>query len=400
MTDENGAMWPLASSEKPDFILIGTPGDRRVALFQEALAGLGLPMARLVNYHDLTAGHVALAGVITPTSIVRIESPGKNVEVERVLLALGAELEDPEDEAYERMSRNVIETLDFEKGRILPSRQWYLGYCQVLRHIEQQVNLDQVMNRPSDIMLMFDKRNCHALLSQRGMAVPPALEPIHSYDELIAQMRRRRWSRVFVKLAHGSSASGVVAYRFAREHHQAITTVEMVSNGNERRLYNSRRIRVYQDLKKIVPLIDALCRHRVHVEQWIPKAGYAEHTFDLRMVVIAGRARHTVARLSRSPMTNLHLLNTRGDTEAILEVIGPARWELARQSCERAASLFESLYMGIDLLFTPDFKRHAIAEVNAFGDLLPGLLHDGQDTYTAEIIAALKVRDICSMPAT
>jgi hypothetical protein len=36
-------------------------------------------------------------------------------------------------------------------------------------------------------------------------------------------------------------------------------------------------------------------------------------------------------------------------------------------------------------MFSPDFHRHAIAEVNAFGDLLPGLLNDGRDTYAQQI---------------
>lgn len=42
----------------------------------------------------------------------------------------------------------------------------------------------------------------------------------------------------------------------------------------------------------------------------------------------------------------------------------------------------------IDLMFTPSFRRHAILELNAFGDLLPSARHREQDTYTAELTAA------------
>ncbi|HZO73450.1 MAG TPA: STM4014 family protein [Ktedonobacteraceae bacterium] len=384
------AMWPSASSAPPDFVLIGSPQDRRVELFQAALVQLGLPPARMISYRDLIAGRTALADSIQPTSIVRIESPGKDFEVERALLALGAEIEEPDGQPYERLSRRAVEELSFEKGRILPSRQWYLGYCQLLQHIKQQVEQHQVMNTADDIMLMFDKRATHALLAAQAISVPPATGLVNSYEELIDQMQRYGWSRVFLKPAHGSSASGVVAYRFAGNRHQAITTVEMVCTGNERRLYNSRDIRVYQQHEEIVALIDALCRHRVHVERWLPKAGYAQRTFDLRIVMIARQVQHVVARLSRSPMTNLHLLNKRGDIAEILAAIGEARWEQACRTCEQVARLFESLYMGIDLLFTSAFKQHAIVEVNAFGDLLPGVLYHNQDTYTAEIVAALK----------
>ena len=181
----------------------------------------------------------------------------------------------------------------------------------------------------------------------------------------------------------------------------------MVRKGNELLLYNSRRIRVYQDIEEIAELVDALCRHRVHVEEWLPKAGFEGRTFDLRVVVIAGRARHTVVRLSRSPMTNLHLLNARGDADALRARIGHGVWEAAMNTCEGAmASFKDSLYGGVDLLFTPDLKRHAVLEVNAFGDLLPDILHEGLDTYTAEIKAfapplMLAAKDrVCSMLAS
>jgi hypothetical protein len=388
----------LIPDSAPEIVVIANPGDRRVELLQAALAGLGLPPARLVAYADLLAGRVSLADAVPPRSIVRIESPGRDFEVERALLALGAEVDDPEDAAgvYTRLSAREVRALSFDKGRILPSRQWYLGYRALLDALGPHLAGQRMMNLPAEIALMFDKSRCSALLASRDIPVPPSLGPISCYDELMGEMRRRGWKRVFVKLAHGSSASGAVAYRFGRadtrqpERHQVITTVEMVRGDGELRLYNSRRIREYASAAQIAELIDVLCRHRVHVEEWIPKASLADRACDLRIVTIAGRARHTVARLSRSPMTNLHLLNERGDVEAVRARAGQERWEAAMRACERAAGLFSSLYTGVDLLFTPDYRRHAILEMNAFGDLLPGILADGEDTYTAELRAALE----------
>jgi len=392
----------IISDSVPAIVVIANPADRRVTLLQAALAGLGLPPARLLAYADLLAGRVSLADTLPARSIVRIESPGRDFEVERALLTLGAEQDDPEDTAgvYTRLCAREARALSFDKGRIWPSRQWYLGYCALLDTLEPQLAGQRLMNPPAEIALMFDKSRCAALLAAQGVPVPQAFGPISSYDELIGEMRRRGWTRVFVKLAHGSSASGAVAYRFSRggvrhgerqrEQHQAITTVEMVRSGGELRLYNSRRIHVYESAAQIAELIDALCHHRVHVEEWIPKAGLADRTCDLRIVTIAGRARHIVARLSRSPMTNLHLLNERGDVSAVRARAGQQRWDAAMRTCERAAGLFESLYTGVDLLFTPDYRRHAILEMNAFGDLLPGILAEGEDTYTAELRAALE----------
>ncbi len=388
MIGEHVSMSLSENNPPHDLLVIGNPGDKRVELFQAALARLDLPEARLVSYLDLIAGRAPLADLLTPDTWVRLESPGRNFEVERALLALGAECEEPERTGtYSRLSRRTIEALSFEKGLILPSRQWYLGYCRVLELIAKQVAPAQLFNRPEDIRLMFDKRACHALLSEQGIAVPASLGPVHSYNELLAIMQQKRCSRVFVKLAHGSSASGVVAYRYQGARHQAITTVEMVRDVNGTRLYNSRKIQIYEQQAVIAELIDMLCAQRVQVEQWIPKAGYANKTFDVRILTIAGQACHSIARLSQSPLTNLHLLNARAHTENIRERLGETVWTRAIADCERAALLFRSLYTGIDLLFTADMRRHAIVEMNAFGDLLPGLLHHGLDTYTAEVLA-------------
>lgn len=374
-----------------DLVVIGNSSDKRVQLFQETLAKLNLPKARLVEYLDLITGRVMLADVLTSATLVRIESPGRDFEVERALLALGAECEEPDEAGkYVRLSRRAVEALHFDKGLILPSRQWYLGYCKVLEMIASQVAPEQLFNLTADIQLMFDKRACHALLSEQGIAVPASLGPVHSYEDLLAVMQQRHCSQVFVKLAHGSSASGVVAYRRRGSRQQAITTVQMVLGVKGTRLYNSRKIQVYEQHDVIVKLINALCEQRVQVEQWIPKAGYTNKTFDVRVLTIDGQVQHSIARLSHSPLTNLHLLNDRENTEKIRERLGETVWARALADCQRAAQLFRSLYIGIDLLFTADMRRHAIVEMNAFGDLLPGLLHNGQDTYTAEILALLR----------
>jgi len=396
MATRSGGMWRSASSDerRDHFVVIGNPGSRRIELFQAALNELRLPAAQVVSYLDLLSGKEALPRSVRDGTVVRIESPGKDFEVERALIAAGADAAD-DDELFDRVSRRAAQDLSFELGRILYPRQWYLGYCATLRLIELQLAecppprpLSQWMNSPAEIALMFDKSACHQALGSRGAPVAPSLGAVGSFDELGERMKERNWRRVFVKLAYGSSASGVVAYQTDGRRHQATTTVETARQNAELRLYNSRRIRVYRGWREIAELINALCRHRVHVEQWLPKAGFDNRTFDLRVVVIAGRACHTVARLSRSPMTNLHLLNERGDEDAVRERVGRSAWDAAMRNCELAMECFpESLYAGIDLLFTPDHRRHVVIEVNAFGDLLPGVFWRGQETYTAELLA-------------
>ena len=99
---------------------------------------------------------------------------------------------------------------------------------------------------------------------------------------------------------------------------------------------------------------------------------------------------HVVVRLSRSPITNLHLDNARDSAEQVQARMGETAWAAACRTCEQALAGFAgSLYAGIDLLISPGFRRHAILEVNAFGDLLLDTFHDGLDTYATEALAAL-----------
>jgi glutathione synthase/RimK-type ligase-like ATP-grasp enzyme len=370
-------------------VVLGNPGCRRVGLFQEALVRAGLAPALLVSWLDLLTGRDDLSVTVQPGDVVRIESPGREFEVERELLAWGAESADEEE--FDRLSAQRLQALTFERGRILAPRQWYLGFRRALARVSTQLEACgdvTTMNDPAEIAMMFDKPACHAHLREAGIPVPEALGSVQSYEELLDWMERCRCPRVFVKLAHGSSASGVVAYQFQGDRHQAATTTELVREAGEVRLYNSRHIRTLRDPHEIGTLVDALGRHRVHVERWLPKAGLDGQSFDLRLLTIAGEPAHTVARLSRSPMTNLHLLNDRASVERVREQAPAVAWEAALDTCRRTAAAFpRSLHAGIDLAFSPDFRRHAVLEVNAFGDLLPGTLHAGQDTYGAELAA-------------
>ncbi len=379
----------------PHFVIVGNPENRRVTLFQSALAELGFPPADVIAYIDLLNGRSHLEQVVRPNSIIRIESPGRDFEVEKLLLRLGADAADAEDSPW--ISRDAAMQLEFDRGRIFYPRQWYLGFCAALKELQSQLtgcNPHQCMNQPSDIAVMFDKVQCHALFTRDRVPIPKSLGVIASFDDLMAGMHAMKQWRVFIKLAHGSSASGVVAFATNGRQFQAITTVELVVADGEVKLYNSRRIRRYHDLQDIATIIDTLCRDRVQVEAWVPKASMGDRVFDLRVVAISGQAKHVVVRSSKSPMTNLHLKNERSEPTTLIAKMGAKAWENAINTCEQAARIFpDSLYTGIDLLIPIGFKQPLVLEANAFGDLLPGSTHNGLDTYATEIIAALTPRE-------
>lgn len=376
------------------FLVVANPGSRALELYQEALARQGLPSATLVPWRDLIEGRTRLQDRARPGMTVRMESPGRDFLTEQVLLATGAEQPDeldPEGRCFDRISAAGVRQLSFDRGRIFGSRQWFLGFRRVLARLDLQLSRcppHRVMNCAAELLVMFDKPRCRAVLAERGLPVPFALGRIRSFAELREAMLAAGLRQVFVKLAHGSSASGTVAYRTDGTRHRAYTTVERVEVHGEVRLYNTRRIRVLDTEREIAAVVEALCRHHVHVEEWVPKAGIDGHTFDLRVLTIAGRARHTVVRKSRTPITNLHLLNPRGEVEPVRARMSEAAWAEAMRTCEAVAGCFpESLHAGIDLAILSGYQRHAVLEVNGFGDLLPGVLHQGVDTYTAEIEA-------------
>jgi len=425
------------------FIIIGNPENRRIGLFQQALNYWGLPSAKVLDYLDLIYGRKNLEDIIDSQTIIRIESPERNFLVEKAIIAAGANIQPAEN--HQQIPAADALALDFDRGRIYYPKQWYLGWCNLLHQWENVIlnqdnfnkslpgnNLGYFMNHPTEIIQMFDKRICHqrftdyslnqpeivhnnliysnslaGLLAKRSreqisqinhnmprstIPLPRCLAGITSYEHLREQMQQQNLSRVFVKLAHGSGASGVVAYRVSPKGESAITTVERVRHQGETILYNSRKIRTYFHREEIADIINILCKEGVQVEEWLPKAKLQHRPFDLRVVVIAGEAQHLVVRLGKSPMTNLHLKSDRGNSEEFLQRVGVENWQEMRQTCETAARLFpNSLYCGIDLLVYPDFRRHAILEINAFGDLLPGITWNNLDTYTSQVKAILRL---------
>ncbi|MEU0430289.1 STM4014 family protein [Streptomyces sp. NPDC006290] len=339
--------------------------NRRVGLFTAAAEQAGCGTPRVVEWRDVLrdGGHD-----FADDEVVRLDSPGENAEVDRLLR--GAD----------------------EPTRVEGSARWYAGLLDCVGSLRGGRRLDD----PAELAELFDKRLCHARLDAAGVPVPQsptsgarrAVEGWSGVRDLMAEAALRR---VFVKLAHGSSASGVLALETtASGRIRATTSVERAADGS---LHNSLRIRRYTTEAEIAAIVDTLAPDGLHIERWLPKASLGNRSADLRVVVVAGRATHAVVRTSRSPLTNLHLGGARGDLAAVRALAGD-RWAEALSISERAAACFPgTLCVGVDLLPAVGWRRFAVGEVNAFGDLLPRLTGlpgsgaEGLDTYAAQIAA-------------
>ncbi|MBK5994069.1 MULTISPECIES: STM4014 family protein [Streptomyces] len=373
-------MSPSASSPggaaAPRFAVVGNPENRRVAFFQEAVRAAGPAPARVVSWLQVLGGEA----VFEPGETVRIDSPGENSEVERLLRGV----DDP--------------------TRVEGSARWYAGFLSAVGEVSRAASAAgaEVLTSPGDIAALFDKRLCHALLEDAGVPVPasptsgPRAARVRDWSDVRALMREHRMPRAFVKLAHGSSASGVLAVETAGPGRvRASTSVERDAEG---RLFNSLRVRRYTTEREVGAIVDALAPDGLHIERWLPKASQRGRAADLRIVVVGGRATHAVVRTSLSPMTNLHLGGARGDLDEVRAAVSAVGgcWREALAMCERAAACFPgTLCVGVDLLPAAGWRRFAVGEVNAFGDLLPGLTGlpgsgaEGLDTYAAQVAAVL-----------
>ncbi|GAB7106458.1 hypothetical protein JCM4814A_47720 [Streptomyces phaeofaciens JCM 4814] len=358
--------------DRPRLAVVGNPENRRIALFTDAVRAAGLPGPRVVPWTDvLRRGGAEFAADET----VRIDSPGENTEVDRLLRGT----DDP--------------------TRVEGSGRWYAGFTAALRSLRGGRRLAD----PDDLAVLFDKRLCHGVLDAAGVPVPasptsgPDGTPVRGWDDVRALMREHGMPRLFVKPAHGSSASGVLAVESGGGGRiRATTSVELTPDG---RLYNSLKVRRYDREHDLAAIVDTLAPDGLHLERWLPKASQEGRAADLRVVVVAGRATHAVLRTSRSPMTNLHLGGSRGDLDAARRAVeaAGARWADLLGVCERAAACFpRTLCVGVDLLPAVGWRRAAVGEVNAFGDLLPRLTGlpgsgaEGLDTYAAQVAAVLR----------
>ena len=366
------------------FFIVSDPDDRRFAVFQEARKKTGLCPAICLNYVVIDGWAAELAK--TGRGIVRVESPGRGFPVYRKMLSLGAR--DAAEECGAHIGPDAVADLVERKGEVLYPRQWYLGFCRALKQIKEVAEQGDFSftSDPDDIAVMFDKRACHSRLSKAGIRVPPALGPVESFDEIMDGMERVRWSRVFVKPAHGSSASGVVALEKSRERIQAATSAEIVVADGRTGIFNSRRMCRYRNIDRVRLLIDELCRHKAHVERWVPKAGVDGKTCDLRILAVNGEPRHMVLRKSKSPITNLHLLNERDSADRLREKMSRSSWNFLLETCRRTARVFpKTMAMGLDIAVAADLRNHYVIEVNAFGDLLNGVRWQGMTPYELEL---------------
>ncbi len=317
-------------------------------------------------------------------TLVRIDSFGESFAVDRMLYARGFAAATAEGVSTIEPARAL--SLVEDRGLFLCPRQHHLGFLSALEELEGIFAAHprwKILNPPSAIRQLFDKRVTSRLYHRLGIPAPQFIDGVSNYDDLRTRLDERGLEAAYVKLASGSSASGLGLYQ-RRGPESLLTSLELAETG----WYNNLKVRRYTDRARIRTVVDALCREGAQVEESVDKARLDGRVFDCRVLVVAGEPAFTVVRTSSLPITNLHLGGTRGDVDALRATCPPDAWEAAMSSCRSVSAAHGALHVGIDLLFTPRFDGHRVIEANAFGDLLPNLTHQGLSVYEWEIEAS------------
>src|SRR5690606_23240020 len=102
--------------------VVGNLENRRVKGFAEAIVGRGHRPPLLYSYEALLKGECHLEG-LPEQVVIRLDSPGENFAVERLLLDWGAKAEPAE--SYFSLTADEASRLEEDPGQIVAPRQWY-----------------------------------------------------------------------------------------------------------------------------------------------------------------------------------------------------------------------------------------------------------------------------------
>jgi hypothetical protein len=356
-------------------LLIGSASSRRSQLLEAAGRAIGLRV-----------------GVIDWRNVLR-DDAAADAHIERALRDghVWCKIDPPSDdpntvsafiqEGFRHSSIDSSAPHTLRHGELAHMHWWYAGFMAALARLESRLQGVRLFTPMKQIALMCDKLACQRHLTRNNIDVPALLGEVTSLDAFEAQYPPDEAPAVFIKPRYGSSAAGVVALRRHRDGRvRAYSSARLANDGA---LYSHLKISVYSRREEIRALIDALATQGAYAERWIakPRAPVApDANYDLRVVAFCGRPRQRVARISRSPMTNLHL----GNRRSAPHWLGGTQVDAIERTVSQAASVFTpSLSIGFDVVLQS--SRAYVLEANAFGDLLPGLEFDGAGTFDDQV---------------
>lgn len=377
----------------PRLIVITDPDCRRWQQFQQESMAIDSPFdLRIVPWSDVLRKEGCLDDLsyFDAPALVRIDSTGENFDLTRQLIAVGARLSGPADQATADRSE-----LPYRKGWLAHPRLAWLGWRHILSRLEESFARRPQLKplaRPDHIAAMFDKLETSRRLSLAGIPCPEEIDTdsCSSGSEVLSAIQQAQFDCSFAKLRTGSSATGIVAINSRDQPPTGLTSMIEIQND----IFNTLRLQSV-DTNTLQRLLQFLLNEGLCIQRGIPKARIHGQGFDLRVIVIDGEPEFTVFRLSSAPMTNLHFGGRRGDVDECRKRIPTRVWLDAMDTCVEAAGQFDAHMVGVDLVFERGYFGHYILEVNAFGDFFPGWTDSrGRTIYQAELESLRNRHDV------
>lgn len=373
-----------------NFLLIGDAAGRRVNSFVDCLRNLNIDSYKVITWQEFLGGNCDFVQTLKQNTILRIEPPEKDIEIYREILKLG--------KVDGGLTMGEIEELDFSRYPVVAPRQWYDGFKTLLSSIAEATENNShknilCMQHPKEAMRMMDKEKTYddlaAKVNEYSFCLPPKIETPASYQAL-RESYGQKVLRCFIKLRYGSGGTGVLAYRNNPRIGQEDlwTSLNFEIRQGKKLFYSSNKVNYVTDKTKIEELIDWVLQNGAHIEEWIPKASFQGKGFDTRVLVIDKKAKYLLTRLSKSPITNLHLGNKRMNSA---DILSEEQMRVISKAAVDVMKVFpHSLYAGIDIVCSPGYKPYVI-DVNPFGDLFHNLLGTPENVHYQEIMKSIEI---------
>lgn len=363
-------------------MILGPEGGRRVKLLSEAATRAGLTDLHSVSYAAFAENPSALARLLTPQTWLRFESPDGDPGAFRALYIAGGM--DAQRARYPVFRGARLEQMLATMGALGSPAQLALGLRNLLsraKALAQEANA-HLSADPEQVFLGYDKTACIAHLASKGIPVPKSIATPANFEVLRAALHHHR-GRVFAKLRYGSGAAGTLALT-AGPGDRLIAYTALEEQGGY--LSATKTVRKMADEAKIAAIVDALIPLGLHVEGWVPKAGVDGKVSDLRMVCLPKRPPFSVLRLSRSPITNLHLDADRAPAERLWQHMDASAHQNMLETSAAVLAAFPDMQMlGLDIAVLNDYRRHVVLEVNAFGDHIRDVRIDGMTPQDVQL---------------
>lgn len=374
------------------FLIIGDLSGRRVKTFIECLESMNENNYKVISWMKIIEDISIFEKNLKENTIIKFEPPEKDMEIYRELLRYGENLGE--------IAKEKITDIDFSNYQVVAPRQWYEGFSKLLMNIKeiymahQNINIF-CMNDFDEMCMMMDKSKTYQKLDAGLKAkekykfkLPKKLYTPKNHEEF-RQRYGDKFESCFIKLRYGSGGTGVLAYRNnPKLNKESIHTSLNCRNVNGEKIFYSRyKVNHYTDKIIIKELIDWVLLNGAHIEKWIPKAIHNGYAYDTRAFVLNKKSNYLISRLSKSPLTNLHLKNQRLDSQ---EIFKNEEIKIVSQAAEDVMRIFDkSLYAGIDVVTTKTNIPYII-DVNPFGDLFHNLIGTKQNVYYFEIKSAIQ----------